>query len=1028
METVFSDMNLVELIIFLDDILIHAQSLEELEERTVKVLERLRKFNLKLDPSKCIFGATEIRHLGYMISEGTIRPDPEKLAAVTSWPRPSTVKEVKSFLGFAGFYRRFIEDFASLAKPLNDLTIGYVPAKCKKKTGSKKPTLSLSSDISHLWGEKQQKAFQSIIQALTNSPVLGIADKRKPFTLHCDASGTGLGAVLYQEQDKQLKVIAYASRGLNKSEQNYPAHKREFLALKWAMSDKFSDYLLGSPVTVVTDNNPLCYILKNAKLDATSHRWLSSLSIFDFQLRYKKGTTHVDADALSRRPQEPPEEDLEYQKMMEETEFLRDKAKRFEEEAQATVELNRETVCAILTAKGVRRTATLCRQSVQHREQFQDDTEFQDSESEWYPAVEHLVKNPELISDDILGPPEEPTPRSERCWRKLQLEDKNLAIVIKHLEQRVKLDASKTEHCTPELKMLAKEQGKLEVKDGVLYRRVLEEDNIRWQLVVPSSHRAEAMRGVHEDLFHTHAEDAIRQARLRFFWPYMARDIETKIKKCSRCIRRGARQQKAPMNSIETSFPLELLSIDYLTIDVKGQKQNILVVMDHFTKFGTAICTKDQTAKTVAKALWNNFFMIYGFPKRILSDQGRDFESQLLKEVCDLAGIKKCRTTPYHPSGNPVERWNRTLIHMLRSLEDEQKVDWRKSLPAAVHAYNCCIHQSTSFSPYFLFFGRQPRLPIDLAFGIDLSKDKRTPRQYVRTLKEQLKKSYDLATANMTKSANRNKARYDSAAHAAELECGDRVLVRRLGPRIVSKVTDRWEKGVYIVVSKSPNVPVYTVQEETGSGPKRTLHRNLLLPIGMLGGDTMAVRPTPAPRRNIPKKNIPVIESDDEQEETDMEPFQVLIKLERDGLNVNAPAFVPSTRDDSEKAKSESEDSSSGEQADASSEETESEEEISETEEETSGNEEETSGSEEEISETEGETSARSPPRRRSTRIRRPVERLNLCHRVGLERLVNCRLSEVVTQSLVTLQDIPMSDGMARDIEDALRTIIHLCS
>ncbi|KAK7097613.1 hypothetical protein V1264_004561 [Littorina saxatilis] len=147
METVFSDMNLVELIIFLDDILVHAQSLEELEERTVKVLERLRKFNLKLDPAKCIFGATEIRHLGYLISEGTIRPDPEKLAAVTSWPKPTTVKGVKSFVGFAGFYRRFINDFASLAKPLNDLTVGYVPAKCQKKTGSKKPSLSLSSDF-----------------------------------------------------------------------------------------------------------------------------------------------------------------------------------------------------------------------------------------------------------------------------------------------------------------------------------------------------------------------------------------------------------------------------------------------------------------------------------------------------------------------------------------------------------------------------------------------------------------------------------------------------------------------------------------------------------------------------------------------------------------------------------------------------------------------------------------------------------------------------------------------------------------
>lgn len=128
------------------------------------------------------------------------------------------------------------------------------------------------------------------------------------------------------------------------------------------------------------------------------------------------------------------------------------------------------------------------------------------------------------------------------------------------------------------------------------------------------------------------------------------------------------------MCSIVTTGPLELLSIDYLTIEVQGKKQNILVILDHFTKFASAICTVDQKAKTVAKALWSNFFMIYGFPKRILSDRGQDFESHLLRELCELAGIKKCRTSPYHPSGNPVERWNRTLIGMIRSLEDEKRL------------------------------------------------------------------------------------------------------------------------------------------------------------------------------------------------------------------------------------------------------------------------------------------------------------------------------------------------------------------
>ncbi|PVD21605.1 hypothetical protein C0Q70_17404 [Pomacea canaliculata] len=186
MDCCLSDMNLAELIIFLDDILIHGTNLQQLDDRTIKALERLRSFKLKLDPDKCIFATTEVRHLGYLISAEGIRPDPEKIEALTSWPVPTTVRDVKAFLGFAGFYRRWVPQFAQIAKPVNDLTIGYVPHKLKK-TAKKAGALNLSSDISHLWGEREQSAFESLIKALTAEPMLGIADQSQPFILHCDA-------------------------------------------------------------------------------------------------------------------------------------------------------------------------------------------------------------------------------------------------------------------------------------------------------------------------------------------------------------------------------------------------------------------------------------------------------------------------------------------------------------------------------------------------------------------------------------------------------------------------------------------------------------------------------------------------------------------------------------------------------------------------------------------------------------------------------------------------------------------------
>lgn len=130
---------------------------------------------------------------------------------------------------------------------------------------------------------------------------MGFANPKLPYILHTDASTTGLGAALYQEQEGQLRVIAYTSRGLSVSEARYPAHKLEFLSLKWSVCEKFHDYLYGANFVVVTDNNPLTYLLTTAKLDAASHRWLAALSTYTFKLQYRAGKQNFDADALSRR-------------------------------------------------------------------------------------------------------------------------------------------------------------------------------------------------------------------------------------------------------------------------------------------------------------------------------------------------------------------------------------------------------------------------------------------------------------------------------------------------------------------------------------------------------------------------------------------------------------------------------------------------------------------------------------------------------------------------------------------------------
>lgn len=199
--------------------------------------------------------------------------------------------------------------------------------------------------------------------------------------------------------------------------------------------------------------------------------------------------------------------------------------------------------------------------------------------------------------------------------------------------------------------------------------------------------------------------------------------------------------------NIRTSRPLELVCMDYLSLEPDGRgTKDILVIIDHFTKYSVAVPTADQKAKTVAKTLWNSFFVHYGIPERLHSDQGRDFESAVIKELCLLLGIKKTRTTPYYPRGNPVELFNRMLLEMLGTLEEESKARWRDYVQALVHAYNCTRNDTTGFSPYQLMFGRQPNLPIDVAFRLYREGQSRTTHtDYVKRLKENLQESYKLA-------------------------------------------------------------------------------------------------------------------------------------------------------------------------------------------------------------------------------------------------------------------------------------------
>ena len=347
----------------------------------------------------------------------------------------------------------------------------------------------------------------------------------------------------------------------------------------------------------------------------------------------------------------------------------------------------------------------------------------------------------------------------------------------------------------------------------------------------------------------------------------MASDVKEYLQRCDRCICRKTSTDKrcAGLVNMTSTYPMELVCMDYLSLEVsKGGYENILVITDHFTRYSVAIPTRNQTAQTTARVLYDNFLVHYGFPARLHSDQGRNFESAVIKQLCHITGIKKSRTTSYHAMGNGmVERFNQTLLGMLGTLTSDKKSNWKEYVPSLVHSYNGTKHESTGFSPFFLMFGRHPRLPIDIVLGIaprDGARDDMP--EYVQKMKKRLSVAYDIASSHAKNAAQRSKQRYDMKVRESLLEPGDRVLVRNVGLQGKCKLADKWNDSVYVVLEQPhDNVPVFVVRQENGEGRKRTLHRNLLLSLASIPLDPLNISdntPKIVPRKSLKKpKQMP---------------------------------------------------------------------------------------------------------------------------------------------------------------------------
>ena len=627
--------------VFFDDVVVASRDVEEHLEMLEAVFSKLKSANLKLKLSKCNFLQESVKFLGFVVGKEGVSTCNEKIEAVWKWPIPCNATEVKQFLGLAGFYRKFVRNFSKLAAPLRQLTC---------------------ADRPFHWTKACASAFRLLKERLVSAPVLAFpdfSDTAYPFILDTDASAYGMGSVLSQQQEGEVRVIAYASKTLNKAQRNYSTYDCELLSCV-TFIEHFRCYTIGKPFELRTDHAALRSLYGSVEPRGRRARWLEKLAEYSFEITHRPGRLHLNADALSRRP--PPD---------------MCSADSIEPDTREN-NLTSDVACSVTT-----------------------------------PALVISPAFSSLSLDEL---------------RSAQLQDDEVGVVLQWFDE-----TSSTFH-TPDSNQLrgqsrivhrfAADLDLYRVLDGILYRDTVIDDQPLSVLVVPFALQESAVCLVHTlSAGHQAFEKTLQKCKSRFFWYGMTNTIQNFIRGCQVCEQSMTKTGfgVAPLKSMQAGYRFEFVGIDIVGPVPQSMQGNeyILVMIDYFSRWVEALPIPNITAVTVARAFVNHWVSRYGAPEHLHSDQGSQFEAAVFQEMCKLLGVRKTRTTPYHPQGNGcVERVNRTLKSSLRAYTGQNPRDWEDHLPLVLLSYRSAQHSSTAYSPSMMVFGQELRLPVDLAFGL----------------------------------------------------------------------------------------------------------------------------------------------------------------------------------------------------------------------------------------------------------------------------------------------------------------------
>ena len=385
------------------------------------------------------------------------------------------------------------------------------------------------------------------------------------------------------------------------------------------------------------------------------------------------------------------------------------------------------------------------------------------------------------------------------------------------------------------------------------------------QLVLPIDLVSIVLKQLHDHVAsggHLGPEKTLSKVRVRFYWVGQRKDIERWCQTCTKCASRKSPipTRRAPLSLVPCSFPFQRVAMDILGPLPQTPRSNryILVISDYFSKWVEAFPMENMEALTVAKILVNEFITRFGVPEVIHTDQGRNFESTLIKDLCSLLGIEKSRTSPYHPqSDGLVERFNRTLLNMLCTAANNHGQDWDVMLPNLLMAYRSSVHATTKFTPFQMLFGRQIKLPVDLMFGTPETEGITCQSQYVNDLRLRLENCYRMARENISLEQLRQKSQYDKKQAGSVFQIGD--LVWLYNP---VKKTNRGSRKLYrpwqgpFKIIEIVNEVTYRVQQVSRPHRKSVVHFDRLKPFHSRDGPTNNSPEEPSLDTSQPDKRV----------------------------------------------------------------------------------------------------------------------------------------------------------------------------